>query len=421
MNTNSQFDPAKDRHPLPGHEPVAVERGTGKKRSARRAAKHSAAQGAGVDPRVQESGQRKQQRKRRTRAIIIAVLAVLLALGGAGAVLFSSYGSIIAERLGFGEPKNYAPGEQTGEATVTVRSGDTGTVIAAALEAANIVKTADGFVEYLLQEQPDATFNIGTYKMQQKMTPEAAFEAIQNPENKVDLRVTIPEGFVVKTALDRLATATSIPLSEFEEAAKDYVALGVPADFPSIEGFLFPATYEFQPDDDARTILKTLVDRMWQALSEHGVPAEDALEVLTKASLVQREAGPNLDDFPKIARVFQNRLDQGMNLQSDASVAYGTGNLHTVWTTDKERADAGNKYNTYANPGLPIGPIGLPSDAAIAAALNPTPGPWLYFMPINLETGETRFSNTIVEHEENVKLLGQWCTAHRAEGGKLCD
>ena len=138
------------------------------------------------------------------------------------------------------------------------------------------------------------------------------------------------------------------------------------------------------------------------------------------AGLVQREAGSNPDDFYKVARVFYNRLDQGINLESDATVAYGTGNLHTVWTEPEERADPSNLYNTYANPGLPVGPIGLPGDDAIDAALHPADGPWLFFVPINLATGETVFSETADEHQANVDRLLEWCDAS-AENAAYCE
>ena len=117
--------------------------------------------------------------------------------------------------------------------------------------------------------------------------------------------------------------------------------------------------------------------------------------------------------------MFQNRLDQGMLLQSDATVSYGTGRTNSVTTTGAERADAANKYNTYANPGLPIGPIALPGDDAIHAALNPTPGPWLYFVAVNLKTGETVFSTTVAEHDAAVKQWQAWCR-QSAENAAYC-
>jgi UPF0755 protein len=108
-----------------------------------------------------------------------------------------------------------------------------------------------------------------------------------------------------------------------------------------------------------------------------------------------------------------------MHLESDATVAYGTGNTHTVWTTDAERADATNKWNTYANAGLPYGPIGNPGDAAISGAVAPADGPWLFFVPINLKTGETVFSETADQHLAAVEQLRAWCNAS-AENASYC-
>jgi UPF0755 protein len=138
------------------------------------------------------------------------------------------------------------------------------------------------------------------------------------------------------------------------------------------------------------------------------------------AALIQREAGPNQDDFYKISRVFTNRLEQGINLESDATVAYGADTLDTVWTDPADRANAENKYNTYANPGLPIGPIGAAGDLAIDAALHPADGPWLFFVPINLATGETVFSETVEEHDAAVDVLQNWCREN-AENASYCE
>jgi UPF0755 protein len=127
--------------------------------------------------------------------------------------------------------------------------------------------------------------------------------------------------------------------------------------------------------------------------------------VLTLASIIQKEARLQ-QDFYKVSRVFLNRIDQGMRLQSDATVSYGSGGT-TVTTTDAERA-AKNGYNTYARDGLPIGPIGAPGATAIDAALHPATGTWLYFCAINLKTGETVFSTTYAEHAVAVKKWQQW-------------
>ncbi len=163
-----------------------------------------------------------------------------------------------------------------------------------------------------------------------------------------------------------------------------------------------------------------MVDEMNTRLDALGVDPDDRYDVVTFAALVQREAGSNLDDFGKIARVFQNRLDEGWKLQSDASVAYGTGNLDTVWTTTAERADAGNLYNTYVHYGLPVGPIGLPGEVALSAVIKPTRGPWFFFVPIDLRTGETKFSETAAQHGAAVSELQAWCRASE-ENSDYCD
>lgn len=363
--------------------------------------------------------ERRRTRRKRVLISLGVVVALLAGLAIAGSALWSTYGDRVSQALGW-TSNDYA-GSGTGEVVVTIRPGDVGETIAATLAEADVVKTADAFYELLLKQDPQVDFHPGSFTLKKQMSAQAALDALRDPANAIQLTVTIPEGESADGAFERLAEVTGITVTEFAAAAKDPTAFGVPKQFPSIEGFLFPATYTFEPDDTAESILQKLVDRMFQALDEHGVSKKEAFTTLTLASIVQREAGSNLDDFPKIARVFLNRLDIGMNLQSDATVAYGTGRTHTVWTTPEERADASNKYNTYANPGLPIGPIGLPGDVAIDAAVNPASGDWLFFMPINLETGETVFSNTAEEHEVAVQQLGEWCTAHRAEGGARCD
>src|SRR5690606_2780958 len=110
------------------------------------------------------------------------------------------------------------------------------------------------------------------------------------------------------------------------------------------------------PGVDARGIIQTLVNRAFQSLDAAGVPVEERHRVLTIASLIQREARLP-DDFYKVSRVIQNRLDEGMRLEFDSTAHYGAGGASgSVFTTDEERA-AVNDYNTYVIPGLPVGPI----------------------------------------------------------------
>jgi len=278
--------------------------------------------------------------------------------------------------------------------------------------------TFDAAYNYLLAN-PDISFQPGNFRLQQEMSAASAIAALQDPANKILNSVTIPEGTAAVDVYALLAAALELPVEDFTAAAEDFTAYGVPAEAHSIEGFLFPATYDFDPGTTAPAAIQRLVSEAIDRLDAAGVAPEDRVKTVILASIIQREAGQNVADMAKIGRVFLNRLDKGMHLESDATVAYGTGNTHTVWTTDAERADASNKWNTYANAGLPYGPIGNPGDAAIDGAVNPADGDWLFFVPINLKTGETVFSATADEHYAAVEQLRAWCRAS-AENAAYC-
>ena len=154
-------------------------------------------------------------------------------------------------------------------------------------------------------------------------------------------------------------------------------------------------------------------------LDDLGVPEADRQRVLTEASIVQREAG-TADDFGKVARVIKNRLAIGMKLEMDSTSQYGIGqdNDGSVWSRGEALGDD-NPWNTYLHAGLPVGPIANPGRAAVGATLNPTPGDWLYFVAINLETGESRFNETYAGHEADTQVLREWC-AENPGLGCLC-
>ena len=171
---------------------------------------------------------------------------------------------------------------------------------------------------------------------------------------------------------------------------------------------MFPATYQFEPGTSAHDILQQLVDRTFLSLNNAGVPEDQRNRVLTIASMIQREARIS-DDFYKVSRVIQNRLDAGMKMEFDSTAHYGANSQSgSVFTSDAERA-AVNDYNTYVIPGLPIGPISAPGDVAIDAAMHPVDGTWLFFVTVNLDTGETVFSDTVREHDRAVAQLREWC------------
>lgn len=356
------------------------------------------------------------ERKRRTWPMVTAIVLVVALVGGV--VGWSVFGDRIARALGWEQVKDYV-GEGTGEVLVTVREGETAWGLADELASLDVVASPQSFRDAAVAAVPEPVLIPGTYRLALRMSAEAALAAVTNPANLVVNSVLIHEGISYHKVLDRLAQATGIPREEFAEAAKDLQGLGLPSQAPTVEGYLFPAKYEFAPHLSAAEILQVMVNRTYQSLDRAGVAEKDRHKVLTMASVIQREAGSRKEDFYKVSRVFKNRIDQGWKLESDATVSYGTGRTDSVWTTDAERADKSNKYNTYANAGLPIGPIGAAGDLAIDAALHPVKGKWMYFVPVNLKTGETKFSVTLSEHLAGVDQLRRWCAAS-SENAKYC-
>jgi UPF0755 protein len=231
-----------------------------------------------------------------------------------------------------------------------------------------------------------------------------------DPATRLVTRVTLPEGMTVKATLAKLAESTGTPLPQFEAAAANPAALGLPAYAGGkLEGFLFPATYDFEPGTAPADMLKQMVARAVHALDGLQIPAEQRLTVLTKASLVQAEAS-STEDMAKVARVLQNRLSDGMPLQLDTTVNYANGKSG-ITTTAADRANP-SPYNTYLHPGLPPGAIDNPGEEALKAALSPAPGDWRFFVVVNPDTGETRFAKTGAEHQQNVLLFQQWLREH---------
>ena len=312
-----------------------------------------------------------------------------------------------------GNQNDYAGGGH-GEVIFTISDGEIGDQIANNLVDAGVTKSFDAFYQLLLETKPEPVFTPGVYKLKKEMSAKAALDALLDPANRVELTVTIPEGTTEKNVLKMLAEGLSIPLADFQAAAADPAPYGVPAEATTLEGFLFPATYTFSPGVKPTEVLQRLVDESLAALDKAGVPADQRWDVIRLASVIQRESGPNPDDMYKISRVFHNRLDQGMTMGSDVTTCYGAGLLgkDCLLITQAALDDTSNLYNTRILPGLPIGPISNPGAEAIDAAYHPADGPWLFFVTVNLTTGETVFSETSAEHEAAVKQYYDWLDAH---------
>ncbi|WP_022885148.1 endolytic transglycosylase MltG [Glaciibacter superstes] len=346
----------------------------------------------------------------------LVVLVVVVALMAAGAfALQGPLSQLFASSQG---PEDFS-GSGEDDVVVMIHDGEIGEDIANTLVEQKVVASFDAFYDLLLKQEPQPVFQPGAYQLKTKMSARAALNALTDPAAKLEQTVVVPEGTAAVDVLQSLSEGTELPLEELQAAAADVASFGLPPEATTLEGFLFPATYTFAPGTTAHDAIKTLVDRQFQALDEAGVTPDKRWSTIVLAALIQREAGLR-DDYYKVSRVFLNRLEPALwetgLLQSDATVAYGTGNTHLVTTTDAERADAANSYNTYVHPGMVIGPISNPGDLAIDAALHPADGPWLYFVTWNLDTGETIFSSTQEEHEAGVAKWLAWMDEHPEYG-----
>lgn len=294
-------------------------------------------------------------------------------------------------------------GSGVGEVVVRIEPGEDGYAVAKKLFEAGVVRDVDSFYRVLLEKNP--IFYPGNFTLKLQMSNESALAAVTDQSNILSFQVTIPEGYRAVQIFNEVSRVTGIPAEDLKLAAEDLAAYGIPEEAPTIEGYLFPDTYSFDLEVTAEEIIRVMVTRMELALSDAGVAKEDWHEVLTLASITQREAKQE-PDFYKVARVFANRVEVGMPLETDPTITYSYDGTDMSKASRAEQLAYG--YNTYLVRGLPPGPISSPGELAIDATLNPEPGEWLFFVTIDLKTGETKFSKTLAEHESWIPLLRQW-------------
>lgn len=215
--------------------------------------------------------------------------------------------------------------------------------------------------------------------------------------------LAVPEGWRASQVYAAVDKALALPAGSTRKSL-DKAALKLPNDAEgNPEGYLFPATYRLQenttPDKLLALMVDTANDRFNRAPIAAGAQrnAMNVYQAVTIASIVQAEAATKAD-MGKVARVIFNRLERGMPLQMDSTINYAL-NRSTLRTTENDtRIDS--PYNSYQRMGLPPTPIDNPGDEAMRAAINPTPGNWLYF--VTVRPGDTRFTADYQEHQRNV-------------------
>ncbi len=370
---------------------------------------------AGRSARRADRVDRDRRRRQRRRKNVTALVVVLVVLGGIGVAVWKVGLPLLDDLQGApsASTDDY-PGPGSGEVEVTIPAGATGTDMASLLVAADVVASTGAFTGAFAANPDAPSIQPGTYLLQQQMRAADAVAALVNSENRIVTRVTLREGLRVGQTLEKLSSVTLIPVADFEAAMADPAALGLPAEAGgNYEGWLFPATYSFEPGTTASDILSTMIAKTVSVLDARSIAPADRQRVIILASLAEAEARTP-EDRAKVVRAIYNRLDISMPLQIDATVAYGLGINGLDLTLDDTSPNATeNPYNTYAHAGLPPGPINSPGEVSIDAAISPADGPWKFWVTINLETGETRFAETYDEHRVNERLYREW----QAENG----
>jgi len=317
------------------------------------------------------------------RAMRIVAAALVLGVGALGAAAYLALQPV---------------SQSDAQIVVEIPRGTSLRGVAAQLEGAGVIKSARAFALLArLQRRGDA-LRAGEYALAPILTPMEVLERLATGAVMTH-RLVLPEGLRMEEVAARIEAAGLGSSADFVAVAQDPAnpaAFGVEGE--TLEGYLFPETYELARGVPARDIARMMVDHflsVWRTIEPSARARGHSMrEVVVLASLIEKETGAPAER-PLIAAVFLNRLDRGMRLETDPAVIYGIagfdGNLRRV-----HLEDASNPYNTYLHAGLPPGPIANPGAAALRAVVEPAAADYLYF--VARKDGTHQFSRSYGEH-----------------------
>lgn len=309
------------------------------------------------------------------------------------------------------------------ELVFEIPSGSAFSRVSNELARAGVIEHPRVFSWYARLTGDAARVRAGEYLLQDEVTPKEILAQFIAGDVRL-YSFTIVEGWTFEELMAELARNEVLEQTlTYEDWPALLETLGIEQN-ASPEGWFLPETYRFPKGTTDAELLTQAHELLTNVLAEEweqrrdGLPLASPYEALTLASIVEKETAL-ADERPRIAGVFVRRLQQRMRLQTDPTVIYGViyglgeefdGNL----TRRHLRAD--NPYNTYTRRGLPPGPIALPGQAAIRAALQPADGTELYFVATGLGDGSHKFSATREEHEAAVdEYLARQRAARRQE------
>lgn len=326
---------------------------------------------------------------------------ILVALGLVGVLTFSLHFMRV--------PGNSAPDFPCGSASQTtanidIASGESGAEIAQSLYQAGVVKSSESYFRVAVGDSRSQKVAPGNHAINLNLCATEALNQLLDSSRITGL-INITEGAWLSEILPQFYAA-DFSKSEVLSALSTVVK---PSGFSSIEGLLFPAQYSFATGTSAKAALQSMIDRAAKEMRAAGFFSSQEKftqqQLLIIASLVQAEG--NTEDFAKISQVIRNRLNKGMPLQFDSTVHYVKKTRGSIFLSTQSTL-LNSPYNTYRRYGLPPGPINNPGADALRAAVNPTPGDWLYF--ITVAPFDTRYTSDInqfndwkVEYKKNLR------------------
>jgi UPF0755 protein len=297
----------------------------------------------------------------------------------------------------------YAPITPAANTSLLLRSGYSTRRIAIELKKAGVIRNVFAFrVWHILHPKP--SLKAGEYLFERDASLPQVYGRIARGDIYFH-EVTIPEGFTMFDIAKAMEEAKLGSAADFLKVAQTQTQLisDLSPDAKSLEGYLFPNTYQFTRTQSLEEMAAMMVHQFRQVAQEIGLNSSgqaDIPKIVTMASIVEKETAA-AEERPRVASVYYNRLAQKVALDADPSVIYaelltGTyqGSLH------HSDLSVNSPYNTYRFPGLPPGPIGNPGKSALEAAMHPETTNFLYFVADG--AGHHRFARSLEEHNRNV-------------------
>jgi len=289
-------------------------------------------------------------------------------------------------------------------AIVEIPGGAGAAVVGRILEDNHLVRSGRAFALYARWKGAASKLQSGYYQLEGRGV-RSLLEDLTGGRKPVMVRLLFPEGWRAVDYAERL-DAAGFDAGGFLQIVNDPPAEWIPEyiEGPSLEGYLFPDTYDLPKGAEPALIVTVMLRRFGRELTPERLERVRSLDLnvhgwVTLASIVQAEAG-DAEEMPLIAGVFLNRLDAGMPLQSDPTVAYALGKRLPELDRGAGDFEADSPYNTYKITGLPPGPINNPGRAALLAVLRPVRNdaaglPYFYFFHAG---GRLYLSSTFSEH-----------------------